>query len=404
MVQTGLDVLLSEGAPSLRGRKVGVLCHAPSVNAELVHIVDALRALDIKPQCLFGPEHGVLGGAQDMEAVVEEGGGSGVPIVSLYGSSLSSLRPDPKHLEDLDVVLVDLQDVGARYYTYVWTMGLLMEVAAETGTQVVVLDRPNPLGGRDTDIEGGFIQDGFDSFVGLGSVPVRHGLTIGELAKMLAAGALPPGGHFDKAIPVELEVIAMRGWTRSMWFDETGLPWVMPSPNMPTLDTAVVYPGMCLVEGTNLSEGRGTTRPFELCGAPFLDAGAVARAFDKLHVPGVRVRPVGFQPTFQKHAGATCGGIQFHVTDRSALNPLGMGLAFLLVARACGGDAFGWRRDAYEFVTDRLAIDLLAGGTEVRHAVEAEASLDDLTGIYTQDERAFEAMRAPFLMYDEADV
>ena len=397
-VQTGLDVIVAKRTELLAGRRFGVLCHAASVAHDLTHAIDRLIDAGLRPQRLFGPEHGVRGEAQDMIGVDgERDGRTGIPVTSLYGSSFDSLAPTPADLADLDVLVVDLQDVGSRYYTYVWTMGLAMRAAATAGVAVIVLDRPNPLGG--VAIEGGPVVRGFESFVGLGSVPVRHGLTIGEMARLIARG-LPWGPPpFDRPLDVDLTVVEMQGWSRVMSFDETGLPWVLPSPNMPTLDTAFVYPGQCLVEGTNLSEGRGSTRPFEIVGAPFLDGARWAADFAACDLPGVRLRPLSFRPTFHKFAGQSCGGVQLHVTDRRAWRPYRAGIALLATARAQAPAGFRWRTEPYEFVTSPIAIDLLNGTDAVRVALEAGAPLADVVAPFAAFEREFEERRAPVLIY-----
>ena len=296
-VATGLDVLVSDRLDLLRGRRVGVLCHPASVTSELVHIVDRLIAAGVRPSRLFGPEHGVRGEAQDMVGVADgRDTRTGIPVTSLYGETFESLTPTAADLEGIDVLVVDLQDVGSRYYTYIWTMALALGAAARSQVAIVVLDRPNPLGG--VAIEGGTVQEGCTSFVGLGAVPVRHGLTIGEVARLVVAGMPWGGRRFAQPLDCDLTVVAARGWRRPMTFADTGLPWVMPSPNMPTPDTALVYPGGCLFEATNLSEGRGTTRPFEIVGAPFLDGYAWAAALAETQPPGLRLRPISFRPTF----------------------------------------------------------------------------------------------------------
>ena len=401
-IRSGLDVLRIDGASLLAGRRVGVLCHPASVAADLTHVVDQLIQLGIRPVRLFGPEHGVRGEAQDMAGV--DGGRdarTGIPVISLYGSAFSSLTPAAADLDAIDVLVIDLQDIGSRYYTYVWTMGLAMKAAAAKGVAVVVLDRPNPLGGLC--IEGGPVARGFESFVGLGSVPVRHGLTIGEMAKLIAAG-LPWGPPpFDSAIDVDLTVIAMRGWRREMTYAQTGLPWVLPSPNMPTLDTAFVYPGMCLLEGTNLSEGRGLTRPFEIVGAPFLDGDRWAREGAAVGLPGVHLRPLSFRPTFHKFAGQSCGGVQVHVTDQAAFQPYRTGLALLAAARAQAREAFGWRTEPYEFVSQPIAIDLLNGTDAIRLALDnaptPREAVDKIAADCKPFEREFADRRRPALLY-----
>lgn len=375
-----------------------MLCHPASVDRDLVHVVDRLVAAGVRPARLFGPEHGVRGEAQDM-IDVENGrdARTGIPVSSLYGRTFESLAPRSEDLAEIDVLLIDLQDVGSRYYTYVWTMALAMEAAAAVGVAVVVLDRPNPLGG--VEVEGGALRRGYESFVGLGAVAVRHGMTAGEIARLCRAGMPWGEGRFSRPIDVDLTVVSMRGWRREMSFEDTGLPWVMPSPNMPTPDTAFVYPGQCLVEGTNLSEGRGTTRPFEIVGAPFLDGYRLAAALEALSLPGVRFRPLSFRPMFHKFAGKSCGGIQLHVTDRSSFRPYRTGVAFLAAARAQAPHEFRWRAEPYEFVEHPPAIDLLTGSDEVRRAIDAGAAVVDVAAGFAGFEREFAEHRRPFLDY-----
>jgi uncharacterized protein YbbC (DUF1343 family) len=396
-VATGLDVLLaaepSSGARSLRGRRVGLIANPTTVDAELRHAADLLAARsDVRLTALFGPEHGVRGDAQDMIGVDgDRDPRTGVPVYSLYGHDLASLSPTPEMLDQVDVVVFDVADVGSRYYTFVWTMVLAMRACAAAGKAMVVLDRPNPIGG--VAIEGGAIAPGFTSFVGLVSCPNRHGLTAGEIARWRAA---------EERLDLDLTVVPMAGWHRGMHFGDTGLPWVMPSPNMPTCDTALVYPGMCLVEGTELSEGRGTTRPFELAGAPYLDADRLVAALEAEQLPGVRFRPVVFRPTFHKHAGRPCGGVQQHVTDARAYRPYATGVAFLRAAWQVADGAARWRTKAYEFVDDVPAIDLLTGDARVRTMIEAGATLPELTATWAEAEAAFADERAPHLLYPDA--
>ena len=391
-VASGLDRLIGGDdvalAP-LRGRRVGLLVNPTAVDAELRHAADTLSARkDLGITALFGPEHGVRGDAQDMAGVDDaRDARTGLPVHSLYGHTAASLTPTAAMLDDVDVIVYDVQDVGARYYTFVWTMVLAMRAAAQAGKGFVVLDRPNPIGGDL--VEGGAIEPGFESFVGLVSCPNRHGLTAGEIARWRMR---------EERLDLELTVVPMQGWRRAMSFADTGLPWVMPSPNMPTPDTALVYPGMCLVEGSELSEGRGTTRPFELAGAPFVDGYQLAAALEA-DVPGLRARPVTFTPMFQKHAGRACGGVQLHVLDRAAFRPYRCGVAFLAACRRLGGDHFAWRRKAYEFVEDVPAIDLLCGSAAVREGIEAGASVDDLAATWAGAEAEFRAARADLLMY-----
>lgn len=359
---TGLDRLLSEDAllGRLRRRKVGVLAHAASVTSQHVHVVDALVALEVPPVLLFGPEHGLRGAAQDMVGVDSAVDPlTGIPVVSLYGHALETLTPRAADLQDLDVLVIDLQDVGARYYTYVYTAWLAAREALRHGVEVVVLDRPNPIG---RSIEGQPLPEAWTSFVGLlPGLPPRHGLT---LAEVIAWGLGDPNVDGFSVI---------RGVERE---GAIAPPWVMPSPNMPTVDTALVYPGMCLLEGTNLSEGRGTTRPFELFGAPWLDAVGLCNALRPLDLPGVRFRPTLIHPMFQKHARVDCGALQLHVIDADAFLPLRTGTAILACVAQLHPETFGWRQEPYEFVSDRLAIDLLAGGPELRRSIDEGAAID----------------------------
>jgi uncharacterized protein YbbC (DUF1343 family) len=315
----------------------------------------------------------------------------------LYGESVESLAPSPEVLAEVDVLVVDLQDVGARYYTFIWTMALCMQGAARAGISVIVLDRPNPIGG--TAIEGGEVRPGAESFVGLGSIPIRHGLTIGEVARLVVVGMPWGGERFAQPLACDLQVVAMRGWRRGDHFADTSLPWVLPSPNMPTPDTALVYPGLCLIEGTNVSEGRGTTRPFEIIGAPFIDGYRLAERLAADRLPGERFRPLTFRPTFHKFAGQVCGGVQIHVVDRAAFRPYLSGVAILRALFALGGQAFRWRTERYEFVSDRPAIDLLTGGDEVRRGIEAGKSIDELRATWSEAEAAFAERRRGILLY-----
>ena len=388
-VRTGLDVLVTDRLELIRGRRAGLLCHPASVNAGLCHAADLVHDAGADLRCLLGPEHGVRGDAQDMAGVGnQQDPRLGIPVHSLYGTTARSLRPDAEVLSGLDLVVVDLQDVGSRYYTYVWTMVITMEACAEAVVDLVVLDRPNPIGG--TTVEGPSIAPGYTSFVGYQPVATRHGMTAGEIATMARA---------ELGLDLSLEVVQVEGWQRQLLQDETGLPWVLPSPNMPTLDTALVYPGGCLVEGTNLSEGRGTTRPFELLGAPWIDGWELAAALHGEDLPGVRLRPLIFQPTFHKHAGKACGGVQVHITDREAFRPLRTYVALLRWIRHLWPDPFQWREQAYEFVEGIAAIDLLAGGAWLREGMEQDLTTDQLTSGWAAEEQDFCSRREPFLLY-----
>jgi len=390
-VQTGLARLAADGNPLLAGRRIGLLVNPTAVDVQLRHAVDLLAArADLKLTALFGPEHGVRGDAQDMIEVDDaHDARTGLPIHSLYGTTEASLTPTAAMLDEIDVMVYDVQDIGSRYYTFVWTMVLAMRACAKAGKAFVVLDRPNPIGGHL--VEGGAIDAGFDSFVGLVSCPNRHGMTAGEIARWR---------HKQEKLDLELAVISMRGWQRDMHFDHTGLPWVMPSPNMPTVDTALVYPGMCLVEGTELSEGRGTTRPFELAGAPHIDGNRLAADLATMDLPGALFRPVVFTPQFQKHAKHACGGVQLHVTDVRTFRPYRTGVAFLKACYDQSPASFKWRAKAYEFVDAIPAIDLLAGSAALREGIEAGKSLDELASRWPREEGAFLEERAEFLLYD----
>jgi uncharacterized protein YbbC (DUF1343 family) len=388
-VLTGLARLAREGNAALVDKRVGLICNPTSVDAELNHAIDILRGKGVNLTALFGPEHGVRGDAQDMIGVGDDKDPvSGLQVFSLYGHTEASLSPTPEMLDQIDVMIYDVQDVGSRYYTFVWTMVLAMRACAKAGKQFIVLDRPNPIGG--VHVEGGAIQPGFESFVGLVSCPNRHGMTAGEIARWR---------HAAEGMDLELAVLAMRGWERDLYFEHTGLPWVLPSPNMPTIDTALVYPGMCLVEGTELSEGRGTTRPFEWSGAPWIDGHRLARDMEAMDLPGCKLRPVVFTPTFHKHAMKANGGVQIHVTNSDAFRPYRTGVAFLKACHDQAPDRFQWRAKAYEFVDQIPAIDLLCGTAAVREGIEAGASIDDLAARWPRDEGAFLDEREPYLLY-----
>lgn len=384
IIETGLEQLVADPR-ILRGRRVGLVVNPTAVTRDLTHAITALGA-GVEVTALFGPEHGLTGAAQDMIAVRD--GGGAVPVFSLYGSTYESLTPTREMLDLVDVLVFDIQDIGARYYTFVWTMVLAMRAAAAAGKSFVVLDRPNPIGGAQ--VEGGAIDPGYESFVGLVSVANRHGLTAGEIARWRQS---------VEQLNLELTVVPMRGWRRDMLFGDTGLPWVQPSPNMPTVDTALVYPGMCLVEGTELSEGRGTTRPFELAGAPWLDPDRLATALNSHELPGVRFRPASFLPTFQKHAAQPTHGVQLHVTNARTFLPYLTGVAFLKACHDQAPDRFAWRTKAYEFVDRIAAIDLLGGSPAIREGIDAGASLGDLAATWAAQEDDYRAWRRQWLLY-----
>jgi uncharacterized protein YbbC (DUF1343 family) len=361
----GLDRLASDPtlAPvvgELRSSRVGLLAHPASVDRALEHAIGVLERLGIRPRVLFGPEHGWAGHAQDMVGV-GDGAEGGARVVSLYGERYEDLSPRAEHLEGIDVVLVDLQDVGSRYYTFVWTAVLVARACRAAGVRVVVLDRPNPLGGEA--IEGRLqASPRFHSFVGLERVPIRHGLTLGELVLWRAQVE-----GYAELVTVVRAAGLERGAHASRW----DRAFVMPSPNMPTYDTALVYPGGCLLEGTNLSDGRGTTRPFEITGAPWLDGARLARGLAATDLPGFVARPLSFEPTFHKHARQTCGGVQIHVTDVQAFRPVATYVALIALAQRAHPEHFRFRTEKYEFIDDVPAFDLLTGSEVARERILA---------------------------------
>ncbi|MDP8224838.1 MAG: DUF1343 domain-containing protein [Candidatus Lernaella stagnicola] len=359
LVTTGAARLAADSGAWLDGVRVGLLAHPASVLPDYSTLHDRLIDLpDVDLTVLFGPEHGIFATAQD-QVGVGESTYRGVPVYSLYGETAATLRPSAEALARCDTLVVDLQDIGARYYTYVYTMAYCLEECARHGTRVIVCDRPNPLGGE---IEEGPVLDrAFASFIGRFPMPVRHAKTIGELARLW---------NDAEGWNADLQVIDMLGWRRSMWFDETGLPFVAPSPNMPTLATATVYPGGCLLEGTNLSEGRGTTQPFETVGAPWLNGRELADRLNQRGLPGVTFRPVEFIPTFHKYAGEVCGGVFVHVTDRDSFRSFDAYVELIKAARKQAPGDFAWRTEPYEFENDRPAFDLLCGTDRIRRDIE----------------------------------
>jgi uncharacterized protein YbbC (DUF1343 family) len=394
-IASGLERFLDPtvAAPGISaGARIGLLCHPASIDAEGRHAAERiLKHARFRLVRLFAPEHGVAGEAQDMEAVGEtRDAATGLPVVSLYGTDVGSLAPSPSDLDGLDAVVCDLQDVGSRYYTFVYTIAHVMEAAGKAGVPVVVLDRPNPIGGDA--LEGPLLDPELASFVGRYPIPVRHGMTPAELAGLFRA---------ECGVACDLRVVPMAGYTRAMRFEDTGLPWVAPSPNMPTTRTAEVYPGACLVEGTNLSEARGTTRPFELVGAPWLPGGELVKRLRRAELPGCVFRETTFRPAFQKHAGRSCSGLQVHVTDRRAFRPFATYLVLLSEAIRLSPGEFDWRREPYEFETRELAIDLLLGTRKVRPMLESGAPLDEIERTWEGELSAFLLSRRAHLLYGD---
>ncbi len=384
-VLTGLDVLLQKHLTDLRKTRVGLLCHQASVDVKLRHIFPLLKHHGIPVTTLFAPEHGLWGTAQDQIAIATTKQ-ERIPVHSLYGDRRA---PTEELLSNIDAMVCDLQDVGSRYYTFIWTMALAMQACAKFGKKFIVLDRPNPING--VTLEGPVLDPHFASFVGLYPVPVRHGMTIGEIALWINEGL---------GVGADLRVIPMKGWKRSMYFEETGLPWVLPSPNMPTVETAVVYPGTCLVEGTQLSEGRGTTHPFEMLGAPYIDPDALHVALQAMNLPGVLFRACRFEPTFHKYWGESCGGIQLHVTDRKRFKPFLVMLQVLQTIRELYPNQFVWRPPPYEYETEKFPFDILCGTDQIRKIMESGRAVTELETRWQTSCTGFAQERKPFLLYN----
>ncbi len=385
-VRLGSDRLLASG--QLNNARVGVVSNPASVDASFRHVARALaEAPGVTLGAIFGPQHGYRADVQDnmIETAHAHDPARGVPIYSLYSETR---EPTAEMLKGIDVLVVDLQDVGSRIYTFVYTMANCLRAARKHGVPVIVTDRPNPIGG--TRMEGPLLLKGFESFVGQFPIPLRHGMTIGELARL-----------FNEAfgIGADLTVIPMEGWRRSMYYEETGLPWVMPSPNIPTVDTTVVYSGAVLFEGTNVSEGRGTTRPFELIGAPWVDGDALCNKLNMHELPGAHFRPVVFEPTFQKHAKQPCAGCQIHVLDRHAFCSVEAAVAVLVEIRAQNPSKFEWRQPPYEYELEKLPFDILAGSSELRQQIEAGLPVRTMSYSWVQDHERFRDKRKPFLLY-----
>lgn len=388
-VRTGLDRFEKIWPKSLKAANIGLLVHPASINSSYIHSTELFfKTKKCRLSVLFGPQHGIKGETQD-NMIEWEGyrdAALGLPVYSLYGQSR---KPLPEMLMNIDAVVIDMQDVGARYYTFIWTMALVMEACLEHNKAVVVLDRPNPIGGET--IEGPVLQSVFASFVGLRSLPVRHGMTIAEVALYIKNVYYPA---------LDMHIIGMDGWQRHMWFDDTGLPWAMPSPNMPTIETATVYPGMCLLEATNLSEGRGTTRPFEIFGAPFIDPAILMKRLKEFRLKGVIFRPLHFLPTFQKHAGKICGGAQIHVTERSMFKPFKTAAAILKSVKELHPKDFLWNKPPYEYEEKLLPIDILAGTDRFRKDIEAGMDLEIMEKWWKKDTDDFNRkIRSKYLLY-----
>ncbi len=387
-IALGLEKLLTTRLSSIAGERVGLVCNQASVDHGYRHAADLLREhTEINLTTLFGAQHGIRGDVQDnmieTPHIVDET--TGIPVFSLYSETR---EPTEEMLGEVDTIVFDMQDVGCRIYTFVYTLANCMRAARKYGKRVVVCDRPNPIGGER--VAGEVLERGWESFVGLFPIPVRHGMTVCELARMF---------NEEFEIGCELETVTMDGWSRELYMDETDAPWVMPSPNIPTIETAIVFPGTVHVEGTMLSEGRGATRPFELIGAPYINAVEYARALENLSLPGVHFRACHFQPTFQKHAGKTCGGVQLHVTDRAQFEPVSAGLATVKVAFDLYPDEFRWKEPPYEYVYDRNPFDVICGTAKVRQAIEGGAALNELVAGWQPAIEDFARRRRRYLLY-----
>jgi uncharacterized protein YbbC (DUF1343 family) len=384
----GIERLINERLDLIRGARVGLICNQASVDHSLNHAADLFRhGKGIELTALFGPQHGIRGDVQDnmIETAHTIDKATGVPVFSLYSETR---EPTEEMLRDVDVVVFDLQDIGCRIYTFIYTLANCMRAAGRLGKRVVVCDRPNPISGEL--VEGNVLEPEFASFVGQFPIATRHGMTVGELARMFV-------GQFE--IKCDIEVVEVKGWERDDWLDQTDSPWVIPSPNMPTLDTATVFPGTVHLEGTQISEGRGTTRPFELIGAPYVDGAELALKLNGLDLPGVHFRPCDFRPTFQKHGETTCGGVQIHVIDRQVFQPVITGVAVVKVIYELWPDEFRWKEPPYEYVFDKNPFDVIAGSGSMRKQIEENASLGDIKSSWKLKLDEFELQRQGFLIY-----
>lgn len=384
----GLEVLLESKIHLLEGLRVGLIVNPASINSHFEHAADLFfKDERINLTALFGPQHGIRGETQDnmIEWQTFTDSRTHLPAYSLYGETR---RPTPEMLENVDVLVFDVQDVGTRVYTFIYTMALAMEAAHQHSKKFIVLDRPNPING--IDIEGNIHEPEFHSFVGMYPIPMRHGLTIGELALMF---------NQQFGINCDLEVVKMEGWQRHMFYEETRLPWVLPSPNMPTVDTAAVYPGAVLFEGTQVSEGRGTTRPFEIIGASYIIPDDLIGELNRENLPGVVFRPMHFQPTFHKFAGEICGGLQIHVTDRNSFKPVITSIAIISTIHRLYPNNFDWKQPPYEYVFDKLPFDVINGSASVCEQIMSGAKVAEIEESWREPLHQFARMRTEYLLY-----
>ncbi len=387
-MKLGLEVFLESHLDLVTDARVGLIVNPASINSRFEHAADLFHQHpQIRLTTLFGPQHGIRAETQDnmIEWQSFQDRRTGRPCYSLYGETR---KPLPEMLAEVDALVFDVQDVGTRVYTFIYTMALAMEAARECGRRFIVLDRPNPIGGKQ--IEGNLLESEFHSFVGMFPIPMRHAMTVGELAVMF---------NQEFGIGCDLQVVEMQGWRREHYFGVTGLPWVMPSPNIPTPETAVVYPGSVMFEGTQISEGRGTTRPFEIIGAPYIEPYDLIAELGKDQLPGVIFRPLFFQPTFHKFTGKTCGGLQLHVTDRSAFKPVITGVAIISATRRLYPSKFAWQMPPYEYVHDKLPFDVINGSAQLRGQIESGLSAEEIESGWQPLLDDFAELRSRYLLY-----
>ncbi|MEP6925093.1 MAG: DUF1343 domain-containing protein [Pyrinomonadaceae bacterium] len=385
-VKLGLENLLAE--KRFGTERIGLLCNQASVNHNFEHAADLLqKSNNFNLTTLFGPQHGIRGDVQDN--MIETGHSvdsvTRIPIYSLYSETR---EPTAEMLQNIDVLVCDMFDVGCRVYTFIYTIANCMRAAGRLGKKVVVCDRPNPVNGNA--VEGNLLNSSFASFVGQFPIPMRHGLTVGELALMFQK---------EFKIECELEIVKMQGWQRDLWFDETDAPWVMPSPNMPTIETAAVFPGTVMLEGTQISEGRGTTRPFEIVGAPYINAQDLAASLNRLELPGALFRPNNFMPTFQKHAQKPCGGVQIQVINRHIFKPFLTGVALVQAIYQMYPDDFAWKTTPYEYVYERNPFDVINGTSRLREMIEQKIDLFEIELWWQKESAEFLKMRSEYLLY-----
>jgi uncharacterized protein YbbC (DUF1343 family) len=387
-VKIGLEKALTTHKEIFKNQRIGLICNQASVNKRFQHAADLFFAEDqINLKVLFGPQHGIRGDVQDnmIETAHAVDKATGLPVYSLYSETR---EPTAEMLENIDALVFDLQDIGGRVYTFIYTMANAMKACARSGKRFIVLDRPNPING--IDVEGNLLERGHESFVGMYPIPMRHGMTTGELAKLFNA---------EFSINCELEVIAMDEWSREDYMDETDAPWVMPSPNMPSVETTVVFPGTVYFEGTQVSEGRGTTRPFEIVGAPYIDSRQLTDALNSLKLSGVTFQSFDFLPTFQKNADTTCGGVFVHVLERREFRPVMTGIAMVKTIFDLYNSDFKWKNPPYEYVFDRNPFDVIAGMTKIRESIERKTPLSEIAESWKEDENSFRRLREKYLLY-----